>query len=131
MDKQELIETIFLDSYFCKENKERDYEHYVKALSPQDGIGFFGTFRVKLNKTAALVVGVHIDVSKPEFNTQYRITYVDSGQQPKTRYRKWLTITFFRKREHFNGLGVDEIIRRVSPILAEKVIKAENLYNGK
>lgn len=130
MERKQLIEEIFLDGYLGKENKDRDYAHYVKPLNPQDGIGYSCVFRIRLSKTAAILVGIQINVAKEEKNTNCYLTYIDSGQDPKTRYRKWLTMTFFRKREHYLGLGIDEIIRRIAPILAEKLEKAERLYHG-
>lgn len=129
MERRNLIENIFLDAYFGKEDKKRDYDHYVKPLNPEDGIGYCCVFRIRLSKTAAILVGIQVDLSNQEKNTNIYLTYIDSGQEPKTRYRKWLTKTFFRRREHYLGLGIDEIIRKVSPILAEKLEKAEGLYH--
>lgn len=131
MEKAELIENIFLDAYFGKENKQRDYKHWVKPLNPGDGVSFFCVFRFKMEGKSAILVKLHVDLSKEENNTEYGLIYVDSGFKPETRFRMEFTRTFFRHRERIIGLGIDEIIRKVSPILASKVEKAEKIYYGK
>lgn len=127
--KTELIKDIFLDAYLGKENKERDYKYWVKPLNPDDGIKFFCVFRIRLKGKAAILVRIQVDLEAELANTETSLVYIDQGFKPNTRFRTDFTKTFYKKRERLTGLGIDEIIKRVAPGLAEKLHKAEELAN--
>lgn len=131
MDKAKLIESILLDAYLGKENAARDRKYWVRTLNPDDGISFLCVIRFKMEGKSAILVRFHVDLSKELYNTEYSLIYIDSGNKPETRFRMEYTKTFFRQRERIIGLGIDEIIRKISPILASKVEKAEKIYYGK
>lgn len=125
MEKTKLIEEIFLDSLFGRKQKERAGIYFPHCLFDDDPKKFFATFRYRFSKQDAIIVRVHINLYNEHDNVQLGLTHIKTVRGAKH------TRTFYSNTRKILGRGLDEIIRDVAPVLAERLSKAQVIYNAK
>lgn len=125
MEMNQLIEEIFLDSLFGRKQKSRKGVYFPHYLYDGDPKKFFGTFRYRFSKKDAIIVRVEINLYNEENNVRLGLTHIKTVRGAKH------TKTFYSKSSRILGRGVDEIIRDTAPILAERLMSAQRLYDAK
>ena len=125
MEKAELIKEIFLDSLFARRQKDRKGVYFPHYLYDNDPKKFFATFRYRFSKKDAVIVRVHINLYNEEDNVQIGLTHIRTVRGAKH------TRTFYSSTRKIIGRGLDEIIADISPILGERLARAQVIYNEK
>lgn len=121
MHLKDLVGEILLDG--ARRNTPKAYRnvYFIKVINPGDRKSIFISFRWKSSKNEVFICFVEIDLTRPERNVSYGISFL------KTRERE--SLTFFRKHESIAFKDITEILtKRVAPTLVEKLQKIEDMY---